>query len=45
MKRDTHMFRGEQLVSGYEDRMVVLDVTFSIPPRLIRVFIGANACG
>ena len=45
MKRDTHMFRGEQLVSGYEDRMVVQDVTISIPPRKISVIIGANACG
>ncbi|MDO4321133.1 MAG: ABC transporter ATP-binding protein [Lachnospiraceae bacterium] len=43
--KKTHEFKAEHIVSGYEERIVVQDVSIAIPPHKISVIIGANACG
>lgn len=40
-----HTFQAEHVVSGYEHKKVVHDVSLSIPGNKISVIIGANACG
>lgn len=42
---NTHTFTADRLVSGYDARPVVNDVSISIPQGKISVIIGANACG
>lgn len=37
--------RGDGLRLAYDDRDVVADLTVDIPPGLITVIVGANACG
>ncbi len=40
-----HQFKAEHVVSGYDQRKVVQNVSLSIPSNKISVIIGANACG
>lgn len=40
-----HVFRSEHVVSGYDGRVVVSDVSITVPAHSISVIIGANACG
>lgn len=40
-----HVFQAEQLVAGYDDKVVLQGITLAIPSNKINVIIGANACG
>lgn len=40
-----HILKAEHLVVGYDKKVVVNDVSISIPAGRISVLIGANACG
>lgn len=42
---ENHQFEAGHLVSGYDKKTVVQDVSISIPSGKISVMIGANACG
>ncbi|GAB3256576.1 ABC transporter ATP-binding protein [Arthrobacter pigmenti] len=41
----THSLQAKQLTLGYDDRMVVNDLTVSIPTGKVTMVVGANACG
>lgn len=41
----THAFQAENVVSGYDEKVVVSDVCLAIPQHRISIIIGANACG
>lgn len=41
----THVFQAENVVSGYDAKVVVNNVELAIPERGISIIIGANACG
>src|SRR5699024_11451528 len=43
--RSTHTFQAENIVSGYDHKTVIQDVSLVIPSHKISVMIGANACG
>ncbi|MDR2656849.1 MAG: ABC transporter ATP-binding protein, partial [Oscillospiraceae bacterium] len=43
--KETHAFRTENVVSGYDGRAIVRNVGLTIPERKISIIIGANACG
>lgn len=42
---NTHIFKAENLVAGYDKRTVVNDVSINIPSGKISVVLGANASG
>lgn len=42
---NTHIFKAENLVAGYDKRTVVNDVSITIPSGKISVVLGANASG
>ena len=42
---NTHLLKAEHLTAGYDKKVIVNDVTISIPDGKISVLIGANACG
>ncbi|MFP3421982.1 ATP-binding cassette domain-containing protein, partial [Bacillus sp. SIMBA_161] len=35
----------EHLTSGYEDKMILNDISLEIPSNQISIIIGANGCG
>ncbi|MCM3634845.1 ABC transporter ATP-binding protein [Paenibacillus camelliae] len=41
----SHMFEAQQLVAGYDSKMILDHVSLQIPSNEISVIIGANACG
>lgn len=41
----SHMFEAQQLVAGYDSKMILDHVSLQIPSNQISVIIGANACG
>ncbi|USB33128.1 ABC transporter ATP-binding protein [Paenibacillus sp. YPG26] len=41
----THLFKAEQVTSGYDHKAVVQGVSLVIPSNQISVIIGANGCG
>lgn len=43
--KNKHILKVEHLVAGYEDKIVVKDVSLEIPDGKVSVIIGANACG
>lgn len=43
--KPTHIFQAENLVSGYDTKSILQDVSLTIPSNKISVIIGANACG
>lgn len=42
---NTHVFRADQLVSGYENKTIIKGIDIEIPKNKISVIIGANGCG
>ena len=42
---NSHVFEAQQLVAGYDSRMILDQVNLQIPSNQISVIIGANACG
>jgi iron complex transport system ATP-binding protein len=40
-----HSLLVEDLTLGYQDRVVIEDLDLAVPPGLITVIVGANACG
>ncbi|MFD1427010.1 ABC transporter ATP-binding protein [Kroppenstedtia sanguinis] len=42
---NTHDFRVDQLISGYDDHMIIHGIDLEIPKNKISVMIGANGCG
>lgn len=42
---NTHAFRANQLVSGYEGRTIIQGIDIEIPKNKISVIIGSNGCG
>ncbi len=43
--KETHVFRAENVVSGYDGKAIVNNVALAIPDGKISIIIGANACG
>lgn len=43
--KPTHLFQGEQIVAGYENKAVIHGVDLVIPSNKISVIIGSNGCG
>jgi iron complex transport system ATP-binding protein len=43
--KTTHTFHAEKIVSGYDNKTVIKEVSLVIPSNKISVIIGANACG
>ncbi|WP_226036749.1 ABC transporter ATP-binding protein [Aquibacillus saliphilus] len=43
--KPTHVFQGEQIVAGYDNKPVIQGISLKIPSNKISVIIGANACG
>lgn len=41
----THAFQAGKILSGYDNKTVIQDVSLVIPSNKISVIIGANACG
>lgn len=41
----THTFQTKQTMSGYDAKVIIEDVSLTIPDGKISVIIGANACG
>lgn len=44
MKR-THVYEATHLAAGYENQMIIEDVSLTIPSHQISIIIGANGCG
>lgn len=42
---NTHVFRVEQLVAGYDDKTILQGIDLEVPKNKISVIIGANGCG
>lgn len=42
---NTHVFRANQLVSGYEGKTIIQGIDIEIPKNKISVIIGSNGCG
>lgn len=42
---NTHVFRAERLVSGYDNKTIIDEIDLEIPKNKISVIIGANGCG
>jgi len=40
-----HTFQAEQIVAGYDNKMVIQEVSLVIPSNKISVIIGSNGCG
>ncbi len=40
-----HNFQSKQIVAGYDNKTILDDVSFVVPPNKISVIIGANGCG
>ncbi|WP_117168084.1 ABC transporter ATP-binding protein [Paraliobacillus sediminis] len=43
--KSTHVFKGEEIVAGYDNKAVIQGISLVIPSNKISVIIGANACG
>lgn len=43
--KPTHVFKGEDIVAGYDNKAVIQGISLVIPSNKISVIIGANACG
>ncbi|KAB8130768.1 ABC transporter ATP-binding protein [Gracilibacillus oryzae] len=43
--KQTHLFQAENIVAGYEKKVIIHDVSLEIPPNEISVIIGANGSG
>lgn len=43
--KQTHVFRAEEIVAGYDNKTVIQGISLVIPSNKISVIIGANACG
>ncbi|KYG89727.1 ABC transporter ATP-binding protein [Metasolibacillus sp. FSL H7-0170] len=43
--KPTHTLLAEHIVSGYEQKMILEDVSIGIPSNKISIIIGANGCG
>lgn len=43
--KPTHIFQTEGITAGYENKMILHDVSISIPSNQISIIIGANGCG
>ncbi|MFS0704469.1 ABC transporter ATP-binding protein [Cellulomonas sp. 179-A 9B4 NHS] len=41
----THTLAVEQATIGYDDRVVVHDLSLAVPPGKVTIVVGANACG
>ncbi|WP_277586614.1 ABC transporter ATP-binding protein [Psychrobacillus antarcticus] len=41
----THLFRADQLASGYDDKIILKNINLEIPSNKISVIIGSNGCG
>lgn len=41
----THLFRADQLASGYDDKIILKNIDLEIPSNKISVIIGSNGCG
>ncbi|WP_449538616.1 ABC transporter ATP-binding protein [Ferdinandcohnia sp. Marseille-Q9671] len=41
----THTFQAEEITAGYDNRMILHDVSMNIPSNRISIMIGANGCG
>lgn len=41
----THTFQTKNIQSGYDNKMILEDVSLSIPSNKISIIIGANGCG
>ena len=42
---NTHSFRADRLVSGYDNKTIIQGIDLEIPENKISVIIGANGCG
>lgn len=42
---NTHSFRADKLVSGYDNKTIIQGIDLEIPENKISVIIGANGCG
>lgn len=43
--RPTHIFQSEKISAGYDNNIILHDVSISIPSNKISIIIGANGCG
>ena len=43
--KPTHTFRAEHIVAGYDQKMILQDVSINIPSNKISIIIGGNGCG
>jgi len=43
--KPTHTFRAEHITAGYDNKMILQDVSVTIPSNKISIIIGANGCG
>lgn len=43
--KPTHLFQAEKITAGYENKLILHDVSISIPSNKISIIIGANGCG
>ena len=43
--KNQYLLKAENISSGYDDKVIVKNLSLSIPPNKISVIIGANACG
>lgn len=41
----THLFQTDKLQAGYDDKLILNDVSLTIPSNQISIIIGANGCG
>jgi iron complex transport system ATP-binding protein len=43
--RNQHILKADHIISGYDDKIIINDISLTIPESKISVIIGGNACG
>ena len=43
--KPTHIFQAEHVISGYDNKTILHDISVTIPSNQISIIIGANGCG
>ena len=43
--KPTHIFQAEHITAGYDNKMILHDISVTIPSNQISIIIGANGCG
>ncbi|AWE08526.1 cobalamin/Fe(3+)-siderophore ABC transporter ATP-binding protein [Lysinibacillus sp. 2017] len=43
--KPTHIFQAENITAGYDNKMILQDISLTIPSNKISIIIGANGCG